>query len=39
MSHATPSGSATSDLKNVPRLTPEMRLTSSPTNHPNVTPW
>ena len=36
---ATPSGPATSLLKNVPRLWPLMRRTSSPTSQPNVTPW
>ena len=39
MEQATPSGPATSASKNVPRLWPLMRRTSSPTSQPNVTPW
>ena len=39
MRQSTPSGSATSVRKNVPRLAPVMRRTSSPTSQPNVTPW
>ena len=39
MEHATPSGRATSASKKVPRLAPLIRRTSSPTSHPNVTPW
>ena len=38
MEQATPSGPATSASKNVPRLWPLMRRTSSPISQPNVTP-
>src|SRR5439155_25823446 len=34
-----PSGPATSSRKNVPRLRPLTRRTSSPTRNPNVNPW
>ena len=36
---SAPSGSAISVRKKVPRLTPEIRRTSSPMSQPNVTPW
>ncbi len=39
MEQGTSSGPATSDWKNIPRLRPLMRRTTSPTNQPNVTPW
>ena len=39
MEQSTPSGPATSASKNVPRLWPLMRRTSSPTSQPNVIPW